>query len=118
MKWPDKITVYHRLVHDPASHSSHSAFELQVMILSEARQRPAARCLEDIVTYDYRTERRTQALPNFMMEQFRIMWEKQQDAKKQWQQRILDIESAVRRLEVESWDREGAIEDMGSSSKS
>lgn len=115
MKWPDKITVYQKLVHDPStsSLSSNSAFEFHVMILSEAHQRPAARCHEDIVTYDYKLERKTSALPPFMMEQFKIMWELQEEAKRVWQQRILEIENSVRALEVESWDREDAVEDVG-----
>lgn len=113
MTWPDKITVYHKLAHDPDSFSSHSAFELQVMILSEARQRPAARCHEDIVTYDYKLGAKTPSLPAFVKNQFKTMWAKQQEAKKTWQQRILDIEEDVRQLEAASWDRPDAVEDMG-----
>jgi hypothetical protein len=100
MKWPDKISVYHKLAHDPSSPvSAPSSFELHVMIMSEARQRPAARCHEDIVTYDYNLGRKTPELPPFMVEQFRIMWEQQEEAKRTWQQRILDIENQVRALE-------------------
>lgn len=118
MKFPDKITVYQRLVPDPSSSlSSQSAFQLQVMILSEARQRPAARCHEDIVTYDYRKNRKTSELPPFISEQFQIIWELQEKTRKEWQQRILEIESRVRTLEVESWDRPDAVEDTGSAKK-
>jgi acyl-CoA thioesterase FadM len=115
MTWPDKITVYQKLVYDPSSaHSSQSAFQLQVMILSEARQRPAARCHEDIVTYDYKKNRKTPELPPFILEQFKTIWELQEKAKKDWQERILEIENRVRTLEVESWDRADAVEDTGS----
>lgn len=115
MKFPDKISVYHRLVQDPSSSlSSQSAFQLQVMIMSEARQRPAARCYEDIVTYDYQKNRKTPELPPFIFEQFKDIWDLQEQAKKDWQQRILDIESQVRTLELESWDRADAVEDTGS----
>ena len=76
------------------------------MILSEARQRPAARCFEDIVTYDYHLGRKT-PLPPFMAEQFKMIWEQQEQAKRTWQQRILDIENQVRELELGSWDRKG-----------
>lgn len=118
MKWPDKITVYHKLVHDPSSPSlpDKAAFELHVIILSEVRQRPAARCHEDIVTYDYRVAQKT-PLPPFIMEQFQKTWVLQEEAKKTWRQRIQDIESRVRTLEVESWDREDAVEDMGSAAR-
>lgn len=115
MKFPDKITVYQKLVHDPSSSlSSQSAFQLQVMILSEARQRPAARCHEDIVTYDYKKNQKTPELPPFIFEQFMTIWELQEKAKKDWQQRILEIESQVRTLETDSWDRPDAVEDTGS----
>lgn len=118
MTSPDKITVYQKLVHDPSSSlSSQSAFQLQVMILSEARQRPAARCYEDIVTYDYRKNRKTPELPPFILKQFQVMWELQEQAKKEWQQRILEIENRIRVLEVESWDRADAVEDTGSASQ-
>ncbi|KAJ5281171.1 hypothetical protein N7478_006543 [Penicillium angulare] len=115
MKSPDKITVYQKLVPDPsASLSSQSAFQLQVMILSEARQRPAARCHEDIVIYDYKKNQKTPETPPFIYEQFKSIWELQENAKKYWQDRILDIENRVRTLEVESWDRADAVEDTGS----
>lgn len=117
MKSPDKITVYQKLVPDPSSSlSSQSAFQLQVMILSEARQRPAARCHEDIVIYDYKKNRKTPEIPPFIYTQFKTIWELQEKAKKDWQDRILDIENRVRTLEVESWDRADAVEDMGSAS--
>ncbi|KAJ5168178.1 uncharacterized protein N7482_003772 [Penicillium canariense] len=117
MTWPDKITVYQKLVPDPSSAlSSQSAFQLQVMILSEARQRPAARCHEDIVTYDYKKNRKTPELPPFIFDQFKTIWELQEKAQKDWQDRILEIESGVRTLEVQSWDRPDAVEDTGSAS--
>lgn len=115
MKFPDKVTVYQKLIYDPSSSlSSQSAFQLQVMILSEARQRPAARCHEDIVTYDYKKNRKTPELPPFIFEQFKAIWELQEKAKQEWQQRILEIEGRVRSLETDSWDRPDAIEDTGS----
>lgn len=86
------------------------------MIMSEARQRPAARCHEDIVTYDYQKNQKTPELPPFIFDQFKNIWDLQEQAKKEWQQRILDIESQVRTLELESWDREDAVEDTGSAS--
>lgn len=113
MKYPDKISVYHKLAQNTASESNPSAFELEVMILSETYQRPAARCFEDIVTYDYRQAKKT-ALPPFIFHQFQKTWDLQEKARESWQQRILEIEGQVRSLEVESWDREDAVEDTGS----
>ncbi|OOF95705.1 hypothetical protein ASPCADRAFT_207052 [Aspergillus carbonarius ITEM 5010] len=114
MTYPDKVTVYHKLVHDPTSPKTpHHGFYLQAMIISEARQRPAARVHEDIVMYDYKANKKTE-LPPFVFEQFKATWKLQEQAKEFWQQRILDIETRVRTLETESWDREDAVEDTGS----
>lgn len=117
MQYPDKVTVYHKLAHDPeSSQSSQFAFHLQVMIVSEARQRPAARVHEDLVTYDYKIGKKA-ALPPFLMEQFKDTWKLQEEAKRHWRQRILDIEARVRKLEVDSWDRADAVEDTGSANQ-
>lgn len=115
MKSPDKITVYQKLVHDPTSPlSPQSAFQLHVMILSEARQRPAARCHEENVIYDYQKNQKASQFPPFILKQFKTIWDLQEKSKSEWQQRILDIESRVRTLEVGSWDRADAVEDTGS----
>ncbi|OJJ49316.1 hypothetical protein ASPZODRAFT_59752 [Penicilliopsis zonata CBS 506.65] len=111
MTYPDRITVYHKLA-QPCE-TAQPAFEFQVVILSEARQRPAARCQEDIVTYDYRLGRKTAALPPFMLSQFRAMWDAQLAAREEWCTRTAEIERLVRGLEVDSWDRPDAVEDMG-----
>ncbi|KAJ5296015.1 hypothetical protein N7508_010836 [Penicillium antarcticum] len=116
MTSPDKITVYQRLVPDPNSFlARQSAFQLQVLILSEAKQRPAARCHEDIVTYDYKKNQKTHNLPPFVKDQFKVIYELQEQAQKEWQQQVAEIENRVRTLELESWDRVDAIEDKGSS---
>ncbi|KAJ6017469.1 hypothetical protein N7451_000848 [Penicillium sp. IBT 35674x] len=115
MTSPDKITVYHKLVHDPASPlSPQSGFQLHVMILSEARQRPAARCHEENVIYDYQKNQKASQLPPFIFKQFKTIWDLQETSKSEWQQRILNIERRVRTLEIESWDRADAVEDTGS----
>ncbi|CAI7571559.1 unnamed protein product [Penicillium glandicola] len=115
MESPDKITVYQKLIPDPSGHlSSQSAFRLEVIILSEARQRPAARCFEDIVVYDYNKNRKTVNIPPFVMKQFEAMWKQQEQEKENWRQQIAEIENRVRNLELESWDRADAVEDNGS----
>ncbi|OQE96715.1 hypothetical protein PENNAL_c0001G09643 [Penicillium nalgiovense] len=115
MESPDKITVYQRLIPDPSGHlSSQSAFRLEVIILSEAHQRPAARCFEDIVIYDYKKNRKTVNIPPFIMEQFEAMWKQQEHEKENWRHRIAEIENRVRNLELKSWDRADAVEDNGS----
>ena len=110
MTWPDHISVFHKLRSLPSP--SDSSFILDVMILSELHQRPAARCVEDIVVYDYKKGRKTELRP-FMMEAFHETWERQEDAKRRVGERIKILDEEVRALERETWDREGAVEDMG-----
>lgn len=95
MKYPDKITVYHKLTDIPDP----STFELQVLILSEAHQRAAARCYETIVTYDYKQNRKTPGLPPFIAEQFDETRKLQEEARTKWQRQVLDIEKRVSALE-------------------
>ncbi|KAL8962792.1 MAG: hypothetical protein Q9193_000858 [Seirophora villosa] len=111
MSWPDRISVYHKL-RAPPSNTSES-FILDVLILSERHQRAAARCVEDIVVYDYRRGRKT-PLMSFMLAQFKKTWEAQEAARKKNEAKVEKLLARVRRLEIDSWDREGAVEDMGS----
>jgi hypothetical protein len=114
MAFPDHITVYHKLRDAPTSNDS--SFKLDVIILSELRQRPAARCFEDIVVYDYRKGQKT-VLPTFMLEQFKSTFEEQVKVKKECGDRVRSLLDRVTALEKESWDREGAVEDFGNASK-
>lgn len=116
MTWPDKITVYHKLTHAPPADTdpARSTWDLSVLILSEAKQRPAARCHEGLTTYDYRLGKKTASIPPFMMEQFRSTWKLQEEEKVRWHGRVREIEKKVRALETGSWDRPDAVEDMGS----
>lgn len=76
-------------------------------------RRPAARCVEDIVVYDY-TKAKKSALPPFMINKFREIFEMQEQTKKKNGERVKELLDRVRRLEQGSWDREGAVEDLGS----
>jgi hypothetical protein len=86
---------------------------LDVMILSEVRQRPAARCLEDCVTYDYRQGRKT-TLPPWMLEQLEKTFDLQERSKSDNSRRIRVLLDRVRALEKQTWDRDDATEDFGS----
>jgi len=110
MTWPDHISVFHKLRFLPKP--TDTSFILDVMILSELHQRPAARCVEDIVVYDYRKGKKM-ALPPFLMDAFTQTWKEQEQAKTRCLKKIREIEHDVRKLEMESWDREGAIEEVG-----
>ena len=110
MTWPDKISVYHKLRSRP--NESTSSMLLDVMILSEFKQRPAARCLEDVVVYDYRAAKRS-SLRAFMLDQFEQTFDLQETAKRDNQAKVSMIEDNVRSLETSSWDRPDAEEDFG-----
>lgn len=110
MKWPDHVTVLHKLRSRPKLDADH--FILDVMILSELHQRPAARCVEDIVVYDYRKARKV-PLPPFMLDKFLELWELQEQANDKYEHRVNDVLRRVRELEKKSWDRPDAKEDLG-----
>lgn len=111
MKWPDRVTVLHKLRTRPVPDTDH--FILDVLILSELHRRIAARCVEDIVVYDYKAARKAPLKP-FMVEKFQETWALQEQAKEMYGKRAMDLIRRVRELEKDSWDRPDAKEDMGS----
>lgn len=114
MTYPDHITVYHKLGRELTADTE--GFEFHVVILSELHQRPAARLVEDCVLYDYSQRKKTTFKP-FMLEVLRETWKLQEEAKRVNGERVRGLSDRIRRLEQESWDREDAVEDMGSSRK-
>ncbi|KAI4834263.1 hypothetical protein E4T44_08934 [Aureobasidium sp. EXF-8845] len=110
MTWPDHISVYHKLASEPTAETD--SFVLDVVIMSERQQRPAARCVEDIVVYDYRAGKKAPLLP-FMVDAFRKTWKLQEEAKKENSEKVRRLLKEVRALEAETWDRPDAVEDMG-----
>jgi len=111
MTFPDHVTVYHKLSNEPTQKTD--SFILDVLILSELHQRPAARCIEDIVVYNYRLGKKT-TLPPFMADAFQRTWQLQEEAKKTNSNAVRDLLARVRALEKQSWDAPDAVEDMGS----
>ena len=89
------------------------SFVLDVLILSELHQRPAARCVEDIVVYDYQKGKKIPLQP-FMADAFRETWRLQEEAKKRNSERVNGLLDRVRTLEKDTWDRADAVEDLGS----
>lgn len=114
MTWPDHISVFHKLHSLPDSQDT--SFVLDVMILSELHQRVAARCVEDIVVYDYKKGRKTAIRP-FMMDALRQIWKEQEENKMRNGKIIVQIEKTLKDLEKNTWDREGAVEDFGNPAK-
>lgn len=111
MKYPDHISVYHKIANEPTE--STEGFIFDVLIISEIHQRVAARVTEDCPVFDYRIGKKA-TLPPFMIEVLRETWRLQEAAKQNNTQRVYGLLERVRKLETESWDREGAVEDMGS----
>lgn len=111
---PGRVTVLHKLRNKTENGADH--FILDVLILSEAHRRAAARCIEDIVVYDYRTAKKS-ALPPFMIEKFKQVYELQEQAKHKNNGRVRELLTRVRELEKSSWDRPDAVEDFGSAGK-
>lgn len=111
MTWPDRVSVYHKLRSPPLAQMD--SFKLDVMILSERQQRASARCVEDIVVYDYQKGTKTPLRP-FMVDAFRETFRLQEEAEAKNTERALDLLRQVESLEKESWDRKDAKEDFGS----
>lgn len=109
-----RITVLHKLRSEPKEGTDH--FILDVLILSEAHRRAAARCIEDIVVYDYRSAKKS-PLPRFMIDKFKKTFELQEQAKERNSTRVRKLLARVRGLEKSSWDRPDAVEDLGSAGK-
>ncbi|KAI9666292.1 MAG: hypothetical protein M1821_004227 [Bathelium mastoideum] len=112
MRWPDRVSVYHKLRELPLE--STDTFLLDVIILSERHRRVAARCVEDIVVYDYRKSTKV-ALQPFMVQSFQNTFQQQERTKRDHSARIDSLMKQVRQLEKDSWDRADAKEDFGSS---
>jgi hypothetical protein len=113
MAWPDSISVYHKLRSAPQEETE--SFLLDVIILSERHQRPAARCVEDIVVYDYRKGRKTPLSP-FIKEAFGQTLQLQEHTKEKKTARMQSLIHRVEAIEDASWNRSDAKEDLGSAS--
>jgi acyl-CoA thioesterase FadM len=110
MTWPDRVSVFHKLRYLPQATDEN--FVLDVVILSEGKQRIAATCEEDNVVYDYRVGRKGN-IDGWMLEAFERTWKEQEMKKVIVKNMMGEIENIVERLEKETWDREDAVEDMG-----
>jgi acyl-CoA thioesterase FadM len=112
LTFPDSITVLHKLAR-PLAKRDPDSITLDVVILSELKQRVAARCVEDIVFYDYKAQRKT-PMKKFMADTFSNIWEEQEATKKTWERKMNEVEGRVREIELSTWDRPDAKEDLGS----
>jgi hypothetical protein len=86
------------------------------VVLSHRHQRIAAKTEEDIVIYDYKNAKKA-TIPPFALDTLQQTWDKQLQEAARAQQRIGELESWVAALEKETWDKEGAVEDVGAAKK-
>ncbi|KAF2444453.1 Thioesterase/thiol ester dehydrase-isomerase [Karstenula rhodostoma CBS 690.94] len=111
IKYPDRVTVLHRLRSMPKADTDH--FILDVVILSELHRRVAARCVEDIVMYNYKAGKKS-AMEPFMIDMLQETFNLQEQAKLKYGNKALELIRRVQALEKASWDRPDAKEDFGS----
>ena len=102
--------MYHKLRLKPEA--SHTSLILDCVILSHRHRRVAARTEEDVAIYDYRAGRKT-TMPPFVLDVFRDTWRRQEEEAARARGRIRDLTAQVEALEKETWDRDGAVEDLG-----
>ncbi|KAJ4290896.1 hypothetical protein N0V90_010092 [Kalmusia sp. IMI 367209] len=107
---PDRVTVLHKLRSKPKADTDH--FILDVLILSEVHRRIAARCVEDIVVYDYQAAKKSSMKP-FMVKKLQETFALQEQAKERCGNKAVDLIKRVVALEKASWDRPDAKEDFG-----
>ncbi|WQF85451.1 Putative HotDog domain superfamily protein [Colletotrichum destructivum] len=88
MAYPDHVTVLHKIVSEPTYESDYIL--LEALLVSDVHRRPAARCFEDIVVYDYKAAKRTPLKP-FMVDRLRETYEAQERSR-------VEVESKVQRL--------------------
>lgn len=112
MTYPDAISVYHRLRVSPEADPESTSLLLDCVVLSHGHRRIAARLYEDVSFYDYRTASKTRA-PDFVRRVLADIWGQQLQEIAHSRARIWELVAAVERLEKLTWDREGAVEDLG-----
>ncbi|PWW75379.1 hypothetical protein C7212DRAFT_297283 [Tuber magnatum] len=104
IEWPDKVTVYHKL-----SEVGDSSFTLGAIILSERHQRPAARCMEDIVVYNYQPKGKSPPgrapLPEFARTQFKSTLQLQKEVRGDALDAVRDLDARVNDLEARVMSR-------------
>ncbi|KAF4125504.1 hypothetical protein GMORB2_4344 [Geosmithia morbida] len=90
--FPDQITVLHKLVEPPTS-SSTDIF-MEAVIISHAHQRPAARCFEDIVVYDYKRGGKAN-LPSFMVDELRAAFQLQEKTRNSILAEVAELQKSI-----------------------
>ena len=90
--YPDTVTVLHKLLAPPTRESTN--VDMEVVIFSHENQRPAARCFEDVVIYDYRVGKKAN-LESFMVEELQAVYELQEATKQKSIQEVLELQKTL-----------------------
>lgn len=117
MTYPDRVSVYHKLRYPPSAQPSATSLVLDAIILSHNHRRASARIEEDIVIYDYRVAKKTE-MPPFMKDVLEDTYRQQEEEKVRARARVWELIGSVEKLEKETWNRPGAVEDLGGHGKS
>ncbi len=117
MTYPDTISVYHKLQASPATDPPPRDLLLECLVLSHKHMRVAAKTFETIAIYDYKAAKKT-GMPKFMQDVLSDIWRLQEEETVRARTRIWELTRQVEKLEKETWDREDAVEDVGSASGS
>lgn len=112
LAFPNKFTIYHRLSDQVSETSSPTRLLFSVLLLSTSAQRPAARFEEEDIIFDYRIQKPAR-LPDHMLKMLRVRWDAQEKARRVWEARAREVVGMIKSLENASWNKVGAIEDVG-----
>lgn len=96
MTFPDRVTVLHKLVTKPDYSSDR--FYLEAVMYSEQQRRPAAKCFEDIVVYDYRAAKKAPLKP-FMVDELQATYDLQEQKKKEAEKKVAELQAFVQQVE-------------------
>lgn len=97
LTYPDRVTVLHKLSMKPGVDSD--IISLDAAIYSEKYQRLAAKCVEEIVVYDYKAAKRT-SLRDFMVDDLVKTYDLQQKNQMEMEERVLDMERVLEDFET------------------
>jgi uncharacterized coiled-coil protein SlyX len=97
--FPDRITVLHRI--RSLSKVDADRFTLEAVILSEKHRRVAAKCVEEIVVYDYRLGKKA-AMDEWLWAGLQRVVEEQEQWKEQCQAQLKQLDEAVTQAESQN----------------
>ncbi|KAI1455381.1 hypothetical protein F4805DRAFT_271648 [Annulohypoxylon moriforme] len=110
LKYPDIVSAYHKLQSLPTSKDK--IIFINSIVISHRQKRVGAATRETVVLFNHLVNQKT-TIPPFMLNMFQDIWHQQEAEEKRARERIFELTREVRKFEKQTWDREGAVEDMG-----